>query len=197
MRRRLVNLAKYSSYGLLTASFVAACGKDEGGVAEVKVTNGLEIDHSEYPSVVLLLLNGQGICTGTFVNDAQLITAAHCVDQLDPYYPDVRLVEPVHGNGDIRYRVRARAVSFSRNELYSIKENNGVNGGDLAIINFPRHTAPGVRSISPSSPEVDQQITIVGFGNNRNYIDPMGQQTGGVQVPSESDTTSLDSKKMA
>ena len=179
MRQKIAKLAKYGTYGFLSLSFMAACGKDQEGQSKIKVTNGLEIDRSDYPSVVLLLLNGRSICTATFVNDSQVVTAAHCVAALRSSRPDIRLVEPIlDENGQTRFQVRARAKDFVVQGDYSLRENNGVNPLDLAVVNFPAHTAPGVRAISSYSPEVDQEITIVGFGNNKNSVDEAGQQSG-------------------
>ena len=179
MKRRFTDLAKYSYYGLLTLSFMTACGQDDEGVSSLKVTNGLEIDNSDYPSVVLLLLNGRSICTGTFINDSQLLTAAHCMEGLNGSRPDIQIVEPIKtGDGQVRYRNRARAQSFVRNDAYSIRDQNGVNSHDLAIVNFPSYSAPGIRQLASFAPELNQQITIVGYGNSRNYLDEYGRQTG-------------------
>ena len=73
----------------LLASTLIGCGSAAQN-SETKVTNGREITESTYPSVVLLVMElaeGQAICTGTFVNDSQVISAGHCVEGLDPADP--------------------------------------------------------------------------------------------------------------
>ena len=178
MRQRIVSAARIGSFGLLTASFMTACGKDESGLADLKVTNGVQITNHEFPSVVLLMLEGRNICTGTFVNDSQIVTAAHCVYGLNTNNPDIKIVEPLQSGGRTRYIEKARALNFVKNPNYRMRDNNGVNHSDLAIINFPMGTSDHDRSIAAIPPEVDQEITIVGYGNNQNFIDQNGQQSG-------------------
>lgn len=175
---------KFLGIGLL-ASALIACGTAKQS-SETKVTNGKEISESTYPSVVLIVTvtaEGQGLCTGTFVNDAQMISAGHCVEGLDPDLEpsadpakkDFGLYAVAMGE-DGQYFVKAQAVSFKRHPNYNIRL--GVSAYDVSVIDFPADSAPAVSSVANRTPSAGQTLTIVGYGNNVNGFDNFGQQTG-------------------
>lgn len=162
--------------------FAGACGQQSSIDSSLDVNNGEDITESNHPSVVLLIMStggGQGICTGTFVNDSQVVTAGHCVHGLDPKYPAMAAVAVSEGSdGNPEYKVRARALNLVQHPKYSMTLDNGVNGFDLAVVNFPANSAPAVSTIASQEPELEADLTIVGYGNNRTYIDAAGRLNG-------------------
>ncbi len=174
-------LRKMSGPLLLGATTIlaSACGKDiSPKSSQVKVTNGQDIAESDFPSVVLLVMvkNGQqSICSATFVNDHQVLTAGHCVEGLATEDPQLYFVER-DAQGETSQVVKAER--YRRNPNYSMSRNNGVNPSDLAVVTFPRATAPATTDIAAYRPDVGDSLTIVGYGNNRNYFESNGQMSG-------------------
>jgi secreted trypsin-like serine protease len=159
----------------LLASTLIGCGSPAQN-SETKVTNGREITESTYPSVVLLVMElaeGQAICTGTFVNDSQVISAGHCVEGLDPADPSMYVVTK---NAAGEYVATAKAVSFKRNPNYDI--SLGVSPYDVSVINFKAGSAPATSPLATRAPSAGDTLTIVGYGNNVNEFDRYGQLTG-------------------
>lgn len=152
------------------------------------MTNGEEITDEEFSSVVFLIMQTptktgyltQSICTGTFVNDSQLITAGHCVEGLNSEEPELYFVraEGLTEDGLPDYRPVAKADNFIRHPKYSIKLNNGVNRYDLSIVNFPEGTAYEYSDIATQTPETGAALTIVGYGNNQHYATSSGEFVG-------------------
>lgn len=166
-KRWLVSLAAVSA--------LVGCGSPQESVSESKVTNGIQAKATDFPSVVLLVtMNAQGesICTGTFVNDSQVVTAGHCVEGLTVKNPLIFFVK----DGNDRSAQPIRALSFVRSEKYNI--NEGVGPLDISVINFPAGSAPAVTPIIEASPKAGDDFTIVGFGNNENYVDASGMPSG-------------------
>lgn len=158
---------------------LTACGVESDSIhSNLDVTNGIEISEETYASVVLLVSvteEGQSICTATFVNDQQVVTAGHCVYDLDPNEPSLYYVH-LNEQGEGEYSVKAK--SFAINPDYDMTVNNGVNPQDLAVVTFPEDTAPAVSQISFKTPAVGSELTIVGYGNNRNYMEENGKLSG-------------------
>ncbi len=171
--KRLATTLMFSAVALMTN----ACGKGNSqNSSSLKVTNGINASEQEFPAVVLLVMQspeGQGICTGTFVNDHQVLTAGHCVEGLDPNKPKLSFVKYINGKA-----TGVAALSFKRNPNYSMDDNNGVNKSDLSIVTFAANSAPAVATRSFASPEAESPLTIVGYGNNRNFLTPEGQFNG-------------------
>ena len=159
------------------ALIMTACGKGPAAeTADLKVTNGIKLSEDQYPAVVLIVKmvgEAQMMCTATFVNDHQIVTAGHCVEGLSEISPKLVVVQYKNGvaNG-------VRALSFKRNPMYSMRDQNGVNPHDLAVVTFPAGTAPAVATIAAATPAVESPLTIVGYGNNRNFMSPDGQFEG-------------------
>ncbi len=170
-------LSLFASATLL-AGFSIGCGqKASDQQSSVKVTNGASITESEYPSVVLLVSltpQGESICTGTFVNDSQVVTAAHCVEGLDAARPTIAYAKEDKATGEIG--LAAVALNFVRQPAYDFAE--GVNPKDIAVVNFPENTAPATSPLATTTPLVGDEMTIVGFGNNENFYDTTGSQSG-------------------
>lgn len=160
---------------VVASSFIPGCGRMELASSENKITNGIEAKESDFPSVVLLAFmtdDDDDKCTGTFVNDSQVVTAAHCVEGLEANNPALSYVKLL-ANGQEQ---SIRALSYVRSDKYTI--HNPVSPLDVAVINFPAHTAPAVSPIATESPKVGDEFTIVGYGNNVNTIDYNGRFNG-------------------
>ncbi|RYZ57047.1 MAG: S1 family peptidase [Proteobacteria bacterium] len=162
-KRVLLSLAP----AVLALGFTTACGRSATEASAVKVTNGVAIAENTFPSTVLLVsmsAEGEAICTGTFINDSQVLTAGHCVEGLSKTKPSIYYATDKGG----QMAAIAQAVSYVRNPKYSFAE--GVSAHDISIINFPANTAPAVTALAESTPEVGEEFTIVGYGNNENYL---------------------------
>ncbi len=164
------------SVSMALAVFLVSCGSGNNQEnSDVKVTNGIAVSESSYPSVVQILrlvgedqYNG---CTATFVNSYQVVTAAHCTEgqnSQDPkiYYVTYQSGQPV---------LVAKATRFKKNTNYS----GGVSASDLAVVSFPADTAPATTAITDVAPKVGDVFTIVGYGQNRTFKTPQGDSGSG------------------
>ncbi len=168
-------LAKACALGLLGFNLWACGSQQAPETSSVKVTNGRKALAQEFPSVVMLVMltsQGQGICTGTFVNDSQVLTAGHCVEGLDNN--NLMLFYAAEINGQLT--PVARAQKFQRHPAYDIKL--GVSPVDVSVITFPAGTAPAQSQIASTSPSKEDVLTIIGYGNNQNFKDTTGKQGG-------------------
>jgi secreted trypsin-like serine protease len=156
-----------------------SCGSTQPARSDVKVTNGIEIEETEYPSVVLIVAQtpeGLANCTATFVNDAQVVSAGHCVEGTSERSPAVYLVEQTIVDGRTQMKAIAKAQRWFRDATYDI--NEGVGPLDVAVITFPADTAPATSDIAVVDPKAKDELTIVGYGNNRNFVDSFGELSG-------------------
>lgn len=124
--------------------------------SNLKVTDGVEISATEFPSVVRLDL-GDAICTGTFVSPTTLITAAHCLEN----------------RPTIQYN-RILAVKVIQNARYFRQNIND----DIGVVVFPENTAPAQTGFLGRSPRSGEAVTIVGYGNSY-YPSPFSETGSG------------------
>ena len=167
----------------LMAVLLQGCGTStpQEDQAQLKVSNGFDIPESEFAATVLLGIKveqGNAICTGTFVNDHQIITAAHCVEGQDPEDPQVfwAVTEDVEGQDKPRMVLKAKATNLVQNPDYSISRQNGVNNQDIAVVNFEPNTAPAFVTLSADAPVKDDGITIVGYGVSEYHVGEDGEE---------------------
>lgn len=158
---------------------LVACGQmDDAQHSETKVTNGLKAS-DEFPSVVLLQFTmgyATSICTGTFVNDAQVVTAAHCVYDIlkDGHSISSMSFTKTLTNGTSQ-RIKATALKYHPG--YTVVPGR-LSNHDLAVVTFPRYSAPATTPLYGDEPRVGQAFTIVGYGVNDYQYDASGQQKG-------------------
>ena len=179
-------VVKLSSAGIVAASLMSACGtqKKPQNYASLKITNGVNVSEDEFPSVVLLVVEKNGkreICSGTFVNDHQLVTAAHCVvDAVTGNLARVFYATPAYSYDENEPQLRfvAQALNIRVHPGFQRSQSLEPSTNDLAVIDFPYGIAPSYSTIGYDAPEIDDAITIVGFGNNQSYLDEQGYQAG-------------------
>ncbi len=161
------NLGLKRLQAVALVAVLSACGQSAKETSSIQVTNGRQIRESDFPAVVLLVANssqGQSICTGTFVNSSQVVTAGHCLEGLNPNRPEMYYAAQ-DSSGNVK--AVARAISFKRNPSYSI--SLGVSKSDLGVLTFPEGTAPATVALATVAPKAGDKLTIVGYGNNENY----------------------------
>lgn len=155
--RKLSQLTFCAIFGI---SGVTACRtpKKSGGDHNLLVANGQKVGPDEYRAVVMLKV-GEGLCTGTFVSDFQVLTAAHCVEGVK----SIHIIEKQDWRALFSMKVIAEAERWAAHPLYSIKTKGRY---DLAVVEFPKATAPAIMALKDVRPKLGETVTIVGFGNN-------------------------------
>jgi secreted trypsin-like serine protease len=189
MRKSFGNMPQIFSLILTMASSITACGKQDKARSHVQLTNGIEIDNSAYPAVVLLLAmdpqsHENKICTGFFVNEFQVLTAAHCVKYLAQSNPEIYLVQArLDSKGVASYEYKAKALQLIVHPEYDRDAQLAVNPNDLAVLEFAAGSAADSLRIASRSPRVNDTVTLVGYGNNENFgSSPTAQAGAGAGV---------------
>ena len=168
-----------------------SCGS-ENQSSNVKVSNGKVIGEADYPSVVMLYDKTKGaMCTGTFIDDSTVLTAAHCsmggsvIDKSGKVDLTISYVRMIQGK-EKKMELIANSVAVYRNPRWDgMSKLQPVNGLDLGIIKFPAGTAPATSKLRDRGAQKGDKVTIVGFGLN--YV-PSG--------PSDMDPESAGIKRM-
>lgn len=163
---------------LLMASlpFIGACQKESEST--LKVANGEEAKNNEFPSVVLLLSEHgekRSVCTGTFITDSHVITAAHCIPKVSKPHRYLNYIVGDKGKG---YQVAAPAISVAIHPSYGKSPNAAQDPHDLAIVQFPIGSALDQARLSTRTPSIEDEATIVGFGSDQLEADLSGTLQG-------------------
>lgn len=126
---------------------------------ELKITNGQEITEADYPAVVMLMSDNDAICTGTFINDYQVLTAAHCVrNKASISVVTQRFLSTIRG-----LKTLATSTTMFAHPGYNKAADNAL---DLGIINFPRGTSAQALKLSSRRAEIGDHFLTIGFGND-------------------------------
>lgn len=201
----------------LLAAFTFGCGKSQDQISssQLKVTNGTEIDNEEFPAVVLLYDDKIGsICTGTFVTETIVLTAAHCsmggeVGQDGVVDHQLKIIE-IEDPEEKSAKLVATSTKVVRNPLWDAAGRN-VNRYDLGLVFFEPGVAKAVRRLASNQAQVGDEFTIVGYGLNtsnpndsssagikRKGINQISEVSGGfLQFIGKSQTTNGDGSDVA
>lgn len=161
---------------ILAAGIVglAACGGNTLETSDLKVTNGKPISEDVYPEVLMLEISTPsgkpGICTGTFVSDSIVVTAAHCVNNGEPDEDgmvdmEIHYVQAGPARNLEKKTRLAKAMKAYQNKAWKAT-GGGVNATDLGIVVFPAGTAKHWAKISSRKPQIGDDFVIVGYGLN-------------------------------
>lgn len=132
------------------AFLALACGTDpQVATSELDQINGKIIEETEFPAVVWI-----GNCTGTFVSDTTLITAAHCVRAPNRTTGVVNQTISLPRQGDVK----------SLKVLANVRSNQNVSPHDSAIVIFPPGTAKATMPLHRTAAKVGDKIMLVGYG---------------------------------
>lgn len=171
-------IPRYMGAALVSASLLlimSSCGAKSSS-SSLHITNGKEINETRYQSVVFIRASAGGhlqSCTATFVNHYQAVTAAHCLEGMTASDPDIYAAKfDVNGKEITSFG----AEDFKIHPLYD--PSVSPNSHDLAVIDFPRHSASTIALISSKAPVVDSWVQLVGYGDNENFYDAEGLLTG-------------------
>jgi hypothetical protein len=154
--------------------FALACSSaHEPSASSTKVINGRSIDASQYPEVVMLGdENGRPLCSGTFITDDAVLTAAHCTMKgrsVDPQSYEVsgltlsiiRRDSPVEDS----YSVMATSTAVYRSPMWDrVVGSQLVNPYDVAIVKFPSRTSRYTHELAARAPNPGENFVIVGYG---------------------------------
>jgi hypothetical protein len=151
-------------------------GTNNDGCTSLNIVNGEKT--TSFPAVSMIFYTTKGTdgglftCTGTFVSDNTMITAAHCVPE-DPddaiyYVPgtSVNLGSDYDEQQEL-FKTGIKANGFVRGDIETedAKISTEVSPFDIAIIVFPNDTAPATLPIRSTKLKGGESVDLVGFGD--------------------------------
>ena len=167
------------------AGFLASCGMSPSS-SELSVSNGKEIPLSDYPEVIMLYDKEKGaLCTGTFIDEVTVLTAAHCsmngpvIDsQTGKVDRTLQLITMENVDGEKKATILAESTEIYRHPKWDDEfKKQQVNSYDLGIVRFEKGVASAVAEMGSSPVKRGDDLTVIGFGlnyvpRNQNDIDP-------------------------
>lgn len=179
MRDRVGKMLQSISLALVSTFCVTACDSSESeDPSSLKLTNAIEGDDAAFPAVVQLMSkseNNSRFCSGFFVNEYQVLTAAHCVKDLGSDLPDLYLI--AGGNPMFEHR-SAKALRYFVHPDYEQGQQQIANPYDIAVIEFPAGSAESSIRLSSRPASVNDAITLVGYGSDQNVAGVSSTATG-------------------
>ena len=125
----------------------------------------------------------KSLCTGTFISDDTVLTAAHCTMGSPSVDPDtgrvsglsLTIMKLVKASPKTMSKV-ASSVDVFRNTHWDRAElTKTVNEYDLGIVKFPPGTSNATARLAADSPSAGNKLTVVGYGLN--FIPKPGDAT--------------------
>lgn len=157
-------MQKYLVFSLLFLLPFSACKtSSDHDESVVKIVNGIET--SDYPAVVALYFTssiGTGICTGTFIHNEWVLTAAHCIVG----HPEPLKVTWAE-NGKTFEAIEVIAhPDFKRAEPGTAIEPQN-SRSDIALIKFAVKNAPAIMPVNRDKDIIEGSVIImVGYGSD-------------------------------
>lgn len=170
-------LAKLSSSLLLLS-----CRGTGPSSSEALLINA--VPTSDYPAVVeleFLSKEGKGICTGSFVSDQHLVTAAHCLPAPEEQGFELFITREGKKIAAASYIRHPQFQDLAAGAAPTAKDGRY----DLAVVTFPVATAPATLALPKATgAKVGELVTLVGYGItatdaafNTAHIKRMGSNT--------------------
>jgi secreted trypsin-like serine protease len=177
MRDRVGKMLQSLSLALVSTFYVTACDSSED-LSSVKLTNAIDSDEAAFPAVVQLMIksgNNSRFCSGFFVNEYQVLTAAHCVKDLGSDLPELYLVA---GGSPMFEHRSAKALRYFVHPDYDHGQQQIANPYDIAVVEFPAGSAESSIRLSSRPAHVNDAITLVGYGSDQNVAGVSSTATG-------------------
>ena len=167
--------------------FVIACSAgsvDDAQSVEQPIVNGVPSTAAQDATVLVAM--GQGSCTGTLIAPNLVLTARHCVSNLDENDPCGRAISNMAPSTfGIAVGVRANArAPVARGKRLFVPTNASLCGHDVALIQLDRVVPNAkVAKVRFTPLAVNETTTAVGYGDSgRGQLTPGRYQRAGVKV---------------
>jgi hypothetical protein len=157
-----------------TSSAIKDAGTGKSGGTCLSLVNGTATTGRPAVGLILSAESADATqiarCTGTFVSDTTMLTAAHCVPStgsLVVYVPRARFDLDTELDQVKDIGVRATGVvrsDFQERENGTDDEFLRETGKDMSAVIFPPGTAPDTVTLAAKRPSVGGRVSLVGFG---------------------------------
>ena len=132
----------------------------KSNLSSAKIINGVPLQQSEAPQVVLLILTfldgSQGLCTGTAIGPQEILTAGHCVA------PGLQAATIVSVNGPIAATAVALMPGYFEDATVQAIFN------DTAVLYTPPHGLPMLPIVASAPVLPGDALVAFGYGLDEN-----------------------------